>query len=66
MKKVLAFMMAAMMVVSLSACKKEEVPESVPREPVTPAPAAALVGSYTLTAEYLPFETPLINDESNS
>ena len=65
MKKLLALLMAAVMVISLAACTPApEEPENVPREPVTPAPAPALVGNYTLTAEYLPFDAPIINDVS--
>ncbi|MBQ2741694.1 MAG: hypothetical protein IJF32_02700 [Oscillospiraceae bacterium] len=66
MKKLLALLMAVMMILSLAACQpaEEPEPENVPREPITPAPAPALVGNYTLTAEYLPFEAPVINDVS--
>lgn len=66
MKKLFALLMAVMMLISLAACSPaEEIPEDVPREPIVPAPTASIVGSYTITAEYLPFETPLINDVSD-
>ena len=67
MKKLIAILLVGLMSFSLSACKKaEEEPESVPREPITPAPTSVLVGSYTLTAEVLPFETPAIYDVSGN
>lgn len=67
MKKLLSIILAVTLVLSLAACgEKVEEPESVPREAATPSPASVIVGSYTLTAEYLPFEAPLINDVSNS
>ncbi len=62
MKKILAVIMATVMVLSLAACTPSDEP--VPREPVTPAPTPAIVGNYTLTAEYLPFEAPAIYDVS--
>lgn len=66
MKKLLAMLLALVMVFSFAACgeQADPEPESVPREAVAPAPAPALVGSYTLTAEYLPFEEPMILDVS--
>lgn len=65
MKKLLSIILAGSMVLSLAACgEKVEEPVSVPREPVSPAPANVIVGSNTLSAEYLPFEAPAIYDES--
>lgn len=67
MKKVLSIILVGLMVLSLAACgEKVEEPVSVPREAATPAPSNAIVGSYTLKAEYVPFEAALINDVSNS
>ena len=66
MKKTLAVIMALVMLISLVACApaEEPVPENVPREPISPAPSSVIVGSHTLTAEYLPFEAPVILDVS--
>lgn len=67
MKKLLALFLALIMVFTFTACNnevEEPVAESVPREPAVPAPSSAIVSNYTLTAEFLPFETPAIYDES--
>ncbi len=65
MKKYLALVLALVMVFSLAACDNSEpVVEAVPREATTPTPGSVLVGNYTLTAEFLPFEAPLILDVS--
>lgn len=67
MKKLLAIIMAGAMLFAMTACApaEEPEPESIPREAITPAPASVLVGNYTLSAEYLPFETPAIYDGSD-
>ncbi|MBQ3054728.1 MAG: hypothetical protein IJC88_01340 [Oscillospiraceae bacterium] len=67
MKKYLALILALVMAFSLVACEKEveePVVEDVPREAIAPTPAPVLVGNYTLTAEYLPFDAPIILDVS--
>lgn len=49
-----------------SEASAEEASQNTKREPVVPAPANVIVGDYTLTAEYIPFEEPAISDESDS
>ena len=69
MKRLLALLLAGIMVFALAACGENEVVEeevNVAREPITPAPASVIVGSHTLTAEYLPFEAPAIYDVSGN
>ena len=69
MKRLLALLLAGIMVFALAACGENEVVEeevNVAREPKTPAPASVIVGSHTLTAEYLPFEAPAIYDVSGN
>lgn len=68
MKKLLALLLAGSMLFALAACApaEEPEPENVPREAITPAPTSVLVGNYTLSAEFLPFEAPAINDESDN
>lgn len=65
MKKLLAVIMAAVMVFAFAGCGEEVVEEvNVAREPITPAPGSVIVGNYTLTAEFIPFEAPAIYDVS--
>ena len=69
MKKLLALLLAGIMVFAFAGCGEKEVIEeevNVAREPVTPAPASVIVGNHTLTAEYLPFEAPAIYDVSGN
>lgn len=68
MKKLLAVILAVMMMLSLAACSKpvvEEEPVNVAREPAAPAPTSIIVGNTTISAEFLAFETPLIYDSSD-
>ena len=66
MKKLLSIILAGAMLFALAACTPAEEPvvEDVPREAYTPAPTSAIVANYTVSAEFLPFETPAINDVS--
>ena len=69
MKKLMALLVAGMMVFSLASCgeKPAENPVEDPgittepvaeSEPLNPKPGSITVGSYTLSAEFLPFEEP--------
>ncbi len=80
MKKILVLFLTVCMLFSLTSCGNkpevdspdtsgigtEEVEENAKREPVQPAPADVIVGEYTLSAEYLSFDEPIINDESGN
>jgi len=77
MKKLIAILLAGIMVFTFAACGEKEVAvdeteeneqevENVARQPITPSPANVIVGDYTLTAEFIPFEIPAIYDESGN
>lgn len=70
MKKLLALLLAGMMIFTFAACGEKDDPEpsqepqNVAREPISPSPKSIIVGNHTLTAEFLPFEAPAILDVS--
>lgn len=67
MKKLLALLLSGIMVFAFAGCGETEVEEvNVAREPITPSPSSVIVGNYTLTAEFLPFEAPAIYDVSGN
>jgi len=69
MKKLLSLLLAGIMVLSFSACGEKDVEEeveNVARVAITPTPSNVIVGNYTLSAEYIPFEAPAIYDESGN
>ena len=65
MKKLVALLVAGILVFSLTSCGENSVDDPgttnepvAAAEPLNPTPGSITVGSYTLSAEFLPFEEP--------
>lgn len=74
MKKLLVLLMAGIMVFSLAACgeSSEDVATEEPKDtiqfPYEPTPGSITIGDYTLSAELIPFDEPLLmtsNDDTD-
>ena len=79
MKKLSAIILAGIMALSLAACgsngdsevdvdtsaNDEPSSEAVEFEPITPEAGSITIGDYTLSAEYIPFDEPIILPKSS-